>query len=129
MPKVYIELDYEVVEKAIAAKVPAAVEEILRRYDLQRIIESAILSDKKQEIETPSSPDSIIMRMWGPPQPSSPRERFEQNLEIAIQSAIEKEATKLLAEKSDILREALERALPKTLANLRLKVELADDDD
>lgn len=128
MAKVYIELDYEVVEKAIAAKVPAAVEDVLRRYDLQRIIEAAITSDKKPAVD-PMSHEHYTMLGFGFREPASPRERFEATLNAAIAKALESEAKKILQSNPELLRPAVERAIPAAIAKVKFRLESDDDDD
>jgi hypothetical protein len=123
MPKVFIELDYDVVEKAIKAKVPAAVEDVLRRYDLQRLVECAITSDKKPE---PRRDHWTMLGMSSEPQ--SPREQFEASLHSAMKDAMQAYIGHWLRDRPEIFAAAVEKALPKALAKLTLKV-MDDDDD
>lgn len=133
MPKIYIELDYEVVAAAIKAKVPAAVEDILRRYDLQRIIEAAIVSNEKFETkvieELPSSRFGVFPMWLRADKPQSPREKFEEILHSAINAQLEKGISKWLKEHPELLRAAIEKQLPRTLSKLKLTITTNDDED
>lgn len=121
MPKVFIELDYEVVEQAIKAKVPAAVEDVLRRYDMQRLVETAITSDKKEESRSPFS----ILGSFSSP---SPREQFQMSMNAAIKTTLQELATHWLRDHPEMLMAALEKALPRALAKIKLRVEDDNDD-
>jgi hypothetical protein len=131
MTKVFIKLDLSVVQEAIKAKVPAAVEDVLRRYDLQRLIETAITSDKTPEIPTTHDKPMLEPTIWSliSPSLSSPRSIFEQSMNSAIAEALDEAATKYLQSHPEILQPALDRAIPKALAKLKFRIEEDDNDD
>lgn len=130
MPKISIELDLSIIKDLLKVKTQDAAEDVLRRYDLQMMIEKAITSDERPKKTTR---DLGWTMLYSSEPPQSPREWFEKTVQTVIKTTVtnvaQAAAEDFLKKNPQIISKAVESALPRMTAALKLKIVTDDDDD